>query len=149
MIYTRKKEENEDYKNCQFCKIKGSIIENSNWFVVGNRAPYDFDLALQKKSRHILLIPKHHITNLLELTKTTVKGMMELQEKILKAYKELYNSCFMFIRQNTANQSMFHLHWQIIDQDDFVKTGVPENRYLLDYDPIDIELKNKLRELSK
>ncbi|MBN1298094.1 MAG: histidine triad nucleotide-binding protein [Actinobacteria bacterium] len=108
-------------KDCLFCKIinkeiKSDIIyENENVVVFKDINP--------QAPVHLLLVPKQHISSIVQIDKLACDQICELVKSISKIAKELgLDSSGFRVVTNTgtsAGQSVDHLHFHIMGKRDF------------------------------
>jgi histidine triad (HIT) family protein len=66
---------------------------------------------------HVMVIPKHHATNMLDIDTNELKLLVEsTQEVARRVVKEFKPTGFNLMMANgtDAHQSVFHLHWHIV-----------------------------------
>lgn len=100
--------------DCIFCKIaKGEVpcykvYEDDNYLAFLDVQPFT--------KGHILVLPKVHYANILEIPEEVLCGLMSVTKKVsIKIDKELHPSG-IFINQNNgkkAGQSIMHFHMHI------------------------------------
>ena len=102
-------------KDCLFCKIiKGEIpsrkiFESNNTFAFLDIAP--------KREGHVVLIPKIHYYNLLDIPEEEIKPFFQDLKKVASIVKEKMNAEGFNIIQNNfpaAGQVVPHFHYHII-----------------------------------
>ena len=115
--------------DCVFCSIASgstekelTIYENEHVFV---------QISLHQKPRnrgHVLVIPKIHVTNLLESPSTLDAHIFGALRISSRAIKKAFSADGIQVRQNNgraAGQDVFHLHFHVIPRfhgDSFDKT---------------------------
>ena len=101
--------------NCIFCKIANGEI-SSNVVYEDNDFIAILDLSPATKG-HVLLIPKKHAANLLELPDDVASKVLPVAKKIVNAQKEVlgFNN-FNLIQNNgrIAGQTVDHYHLHLI-----------------------------------
>ena len=101
--------------NCIFCKIangeiKSNVVYEDNDFIA------ILDLSPATKG-HVLLIPKTHAANLLELTDDVASKVLPTAKKIISAQKEVLGFTNYNLIQNNgriAGQTVDHYHLHLI-----------------------------------
>lgn len=101
--------------NCIFCKIangeiKSNVVYEDNDFIA------ILDLSPATKG-HILLIPKTHAANLLELPDAVASKVLPVAKKIINAQKEVLGFTNYNLIQNNgriAGQTVDHYHLHLI-----------------------------------
>ena len=105
--------------NCIFCKIINKeipaklVYEDDEFFAM-------LDIAPATKG-HVLVLPKEHATNMLELSDEKLSRILIVAKKIVNAMKQVYNFTDFNIIQNNgeiAGQSVGHYHLHIIPRYD-------------------------------
>ena len=102
-------------ENCIFCKIANGEIP-ANVVYEDNDFIAILDLSPATKG-HILLIPKQHASNLLELPDDIASKVLPVAKKIVNAQKEVLSfSNFNLIQNNgrIAGQTVEHFHLHLI-----------------------------------
>ena len=104
-----------EMKNCVFCKIISGEFSSRKIF------EDEFTMAFLDISKdvdgHILVVPKKHVTNILDCDKETLSRVMETVKKVSN---HLIDNCgydgvnLLNANDETAGQSVFHLHIHII-----------------------------------
>jgi len=101
--------------DCIFCKIaKGEIPCNKVYEDETVLAFYDLNPAAKV---HVLVIPKEHIANILEINEDNSKVVAHIFEVIGKLAKELKLERGFRVVSNCneyAGQSVFHLHFHLL-----------------------------------
>jgi bis(5'-adenosyl)-triphosphatase len=98
--------------NCPFCatEIKNSVFsESENFLAIYNVAPI--------LPGHTLVVPKKHITSMLDLPDTGLSEMMLFAKKVTHILLEVFNSdSFNWSVQDNsaAGQTVSHLHLHIV-----------------------------------
>lgn len=101
--------------NCIFCKIANGEIP-SNVVYEDNDFIAILDLSPATKG-HVLLIPKKHAANLLELPDETAAKVLPVAKKIINAQKEVLGFTNFNLIQNNgriAGQTVNHYHLHLI-----------------------------------
>jgi histidine triad (HIT) family protein len=101
-------------ENCIFCKIvKGEIPGE---IVYEDEAILAFEDINPVAPVHILVIPKAHIENILELDEKNVEviASIHLGVKKIAAHKGLEQFRFITNCGEDAGQTVFHLHYHMI-----------------------------------
>ena len=102
-------------EDCLFCKIVAGeipsykIYEDEKFLAFLDTNPVN--------KGHILVIPKEHSKNILEMEDTPIKEMAVITKKLAKYIKEKLNADGINIISNintTAGQVIFHTHTHII-----------------------------------
>lgn len=96
-------------QECPFCRPERErILENSTAFLTYSLAPYHQD--------HLLILPKRHIEELLEITEQELKDIDDLQKRALNILSKLGYENFSVLVRNGENsgRSVAHLHYNII-----------------------------------
>jgi histidine triad (HIT) family protein len=102
-------------EHCVFC----GIAQNRTTKVI---AQNDLAIVIEdinpRSQKHFLVIPRHHIVNLKEITdseesKNVIKAMLELVATISQEYGNESDHGFTFISNNgpNAHQTVMHMHW--------------------------------------
>ncbi len=122
-----KEKEEKQNKDCIFCKIaRGEIkvekiLETENFFAIKDLHP--------KTRGHVLVIPKKHFLNLLDLPSSLYGEMLETAKEIaLNLMKQENSEGFNLIMNNfeVAGQKVMHAHLHILPRyDDNVEMGLP------------------------
>lgn len=102
-------------ENCIFCKIANGEIP-ANVVYEDNDFIAILDLSPATKG-HILLIPKQHASNLLELPDDIASKVLPVAKKIVNAQKEVLSfNNFNLIQNNgrIAGQTVEHFHLHLI-----------------------------------
>lgn len=102
-------------ENCIFCKIiKGDI---PSYKIYEDNFTYAFMDIANDVDGHILVIPKKHVTNVLDCDSTTLHHVLDTVKLIsnLLVDKCGYDGVNILNANNEcAGQSVFHLHFHII-----------------------------------
>ncbi len=97
---------------CPFChELKKDIItENETAFLTYALAPYH--------KHHLLIIPKRHVSPILDLTEREVADLYELEKKgITLIHKIGYHDLTVLLREGKkSGKSVDHLHYHIIPE---------------------------------
>lgn len=102
---------NKDHK-CPFCNYhkdgKYILHEGNTCVVVANRYPYLYG--------HLLVFPKRHITDIVELNKDEDKDMMLLIKRAIKQLKLAFNPDGFDVGYQTqfGGGSIEHVHFHIV-----------------------------------
>jgi ATP adenylyltransferase len=96
---------------CPFCspaRDNSIIIENTTAYLTYALAPYHPD--------HLLVIPKRHITNILDVTTAEENDIYALIQKALTALnRENYKDISVLVRDgDNTMKTVSHLHYNII-----------------------------------
>lgn len=101
--------------NCIFCKIaKGEIPSNKVYEDDKVLAFYDLNPAAKV---HVLVIPKAHIANVMDITEENSDVVAHIFEVIAKLAKELGMERGFRVVSNCnefGGQSVFHLHFHLM-----------------------------------
>ncbi len=102
---------------CPFDKPKADdvIFQNSSVYVTYALAPYHRD--------HLLVVPKRHVIDILELTKKELNDVDTMLDKLWMLYKKKFkyrNVAFLIREGKGSGASLAHLHYHIIPE---VKIG--------------------------
>ena len=118
--------------SCIFCKIAAGEIPSSTLY-----EDEDFrvilDIAPAAKG-HAILLPKKHMSNLLEADEETLAKALPVVKKVSAALCKALNCDGINILQNNgeaAGQTVFHLHIHMIPRykNDTVKIGWAQGNY--------------------
>lgn len=106
--------------NCVFCKILNKEIPS--YKIYEDEFTYAFLDISKDVFGHTLVIPKKHVTNILDADETTLENVIKTIKKVSKHYTQ--NCGFegvniMNANHESAGQTVFHLHFHIIPR----KTG--------------------------
>ena|GEM_PF-2047625 len=94
-------------KKCPFCEPTEEIIEESDLFIVlPNKFPYP------RTENHILVCPKRHIKDWMELTTEELVEMRNIMSKYMKDDYTLLGREFA----HNKDSSVHHLHVHLIKQ---------------------------------
>lgn len=96
---------------CVFCDLKEKYVvaEDSGLVLTINLFPYI--------DGHLLVIPKRHIENYLDLSENEIMAYHRLAKKGLKLLREALNidSVWFLLREGEqTGKTVKHLHWQIM-----------------------------------
>jgi len=99
---------------CVFCDLKEKYIvaEDSGLVLTANLFPY--------ADGHLLVIPKRHTENYLNLTQKEIVVAHRLTRKALDLLRKVLDieSVWLLLREgNKTGKTVKHLHWQIIPFD--------------------------------
>ena len=99
---------------CIFCKIVNGEIPS--YKIYENESVYAFLDIAKDVDGHTLVIPKKHVTNVLDADAETLKQVMEGIKVVTDHYISLgYDGVnIMNASGEAAEQSVFHLHFHII-----------------------------------
>ncbi len=101
--------------NCIFCKILADEIPST---VVYEDDLFRAILDVNPAARgHVIILPKKHADDLMELPDEEASGIMIVARKIAAAVKKAYQCDGVNILQNNgraAGQTVFHLHVHVI-----------------------------------
>lgn len=101
--------------NCLFCKIVANeipsekVFENDNFLAFLDINPVN--------PGHTLLIPKHHVSNFLEMESQSIEGFFATLQNLSRKVKDATAADGINIMNNNeeaAGQEVFHLHFHII-----------------------------------
>ena len=106
--------------NCVFCKILNKEIPS--YKIYEDEFTYAFLDISKDVFGHTLVIPKKHVTNILDADEKTLENVIKTVKKVSKHYTQ--NCGFegvniMNANHESAGQTVFHLHFHIIPR----KTG--------------------------
>ena len=104
--YMYNKDDKDWYSNsCPFCEIKEEIREETDLFIVlPNIYPYP------RTEDHLLVCPKRHIKDWMEMTDEELINMRDLLSKYMKQDYTLLGREFV----NNKDASVHHLHMHLI-----------------------------------
>jgi diadenosine tetraphosphate (Ap4A) HIT family hydrolase len=96
---------------CVFCDLKKKYIvaENSGVVLTVNLFPYI--------NGHLLVIPRRHVENYLELTQKEIIACQRLMKKGLKLLRDILqiDDVWLLLRDGQqGGKTVKHLHWQIL-----------------------------------
>lgn len=96
---------------CVFCDLKKKYIvaENSGVVLTVNLFPYI--------KGHLLIIPRRHVENYLELTQKEIIACQRLMKKGLKLLRDVLqiNDVWLLLRDGQqVGKTVKHLHWQVL-----------------------------------
>lgn len=94
---------------CPFCKPeREKVLENSTAFLTYSIAPYHQD--------HLLVVPKRHFEELLEITDQELRDIDSLQKQALDLLSKLgYENISILVRNGkNSGKSIAHIHYNII-----------------------------------
>ena len=130
--------------DCIFCKIiKGDI---PSYKIYEDEFVYAFlDIAKDVKG-HTLVIPKKHVTNILDCDEQTLHHLISATKKICNHYVDDCGFSGVNILNNSgidANQSVMHLHFHILPrkENDGIKVYSLVDRMGSDFKEISEKLK--------
>ncbi len=105
--------------NCIFCKLANGVFDT---ITVYEDADFRAIMDIAPAARgHILLLPKEHMADLLEMDENVSQKALAVLQKIAKALKETMKCDGINLIQNTgtaAGQTVFHLHFHLIPRFD-------------------------------
>lgn len=98
-------------KKCVFCDLKEKYIiaEDLGLVLTANLFPYT--------DGHLLVIPRRHVENYLDLTQKEILAYHRLAKKSLKLLREVLgiDSVWLLLREGKqTGKTVAHLHWQIM-----------------------------------
>lgn len=96
-------------------KPEDIIIENGSIYVTYALAPYHRD--------HLLVVPKRHVVEILDMTKKELKDTDAMLDKLWALYRKKFkyhNVSFLLREGKGSGASLSHLHYHIIPE---VKIG--------------------------
>lgn len=112
--------------DCIFCKIANGIIPSATVYEDDDfRAIMDISPAAKG---HVLILPKKHCANLLEIDPEVASKALFVASKIANAQKKALNADGINLLQNNGEaawQSVFHLHIHLIPRYDNDGIAVP------------------------
>ena len=108
------------HENCVFCKILNKEIPS--YKIYEDEFTYSFLDISKDVFGHTLVIPKKHVTNILDADEKTLENVIKTVKKVSNHYTQ--NCGFEGVNIMNANhessgQTVFHLHFHIIPR----KTG--------------------------
>ena len=108
-------------EDCLFCKIIRKEIDSDIVYETDNVLVFK-DIN-PKAPVHFLMVPKEHISSIMEIKKldcSIIKEMMEIVAKIAKSF-ELDKNGFRLVTNtgSSAGQSVNHLHFHIMGKRKF------------------------------
>ena len=100
--------------DCIFCKIISGEIPSKK--VYEDETVYAFEDIAPVAPVHILVVPKMHIANALEITEENSSVIAHIYEVIGKIAREKGIESFRVVNNcgEDAGQTVFHLHFHII-----------------------------------
>ena len=102
-------------ESCIFCKIANGEIPSSTIYE-DDMFRVILDLSPAAKG-HALILPKHHMANILDIEPEVAEKVFVLASRIAKAMKKVLKCDGINIVQNNgeiAGQTVFHFHMHII-----------------------------------
>jgi diadenosine tetraphosphate (Ap4A) HIT family hydrolase len=108
----RKNYHNKRNENCPFCNFKNKkllVYEGNTAYIVANKFPYSYG--------HLLVIPKRHITDIVDLNKDEDKDMMLLMKRSVKFLEKAIKCKGFNIGLNQgeySSHSQDHLHFHVV-----------------------------------
>lgn len=99
-------------KKCPFCNINNKkellVYEGNTCYILANKYPYLYG--------HLLIIPKRHIKDILELNKDEDKDMMLLTKKAIKMLSETFKPDGFDVGYQTSfgGGSIDHMHFHVV-----------------------------------
>ncbi len=106
-------------EDCIFCKLANGVFDTVTVY-----EDEDFraimDIAPAAKG-HVLLLPKEHMADLLEMDENVANKALPILQKIANAMKEEFRCDGINMLQNNgkaAGQTVFHLHFHLIPRYD-------------------------------
>lgn len=113
-------------EDCIFCKIANGIIPSATVYEDDDfKAILDISPAAKG---HVLILPKKHCANLLEIDPEVASKALLVASKIANAQKKALNADGINLLQNSGEaawQSVFHLHIHLIPRYDNDGITVP------------------------
>ncbi|MBW2999701.1 HIT family protein [Candidatus Woesearchaeota archaeon] len=100
-------------KKCFFCQIQ----EEGTKFIAENKGFYSIYDEKPVSQGDALVVPKRHVSSILELKDEEILGMHECIKKTRKIIKKRFNPDGYNMGVNegeAADQTMFHFHFHII-----------------------------------
>ncbi|MBS3141517.1 HIT family protein [Candidatus Woesearchaeota archaeon] len=133
--------------DCIFCKIANKEIPSLIVYEDTKTMAF-LDISPINKG-HVLVIPKKHFVNLLDVDKEYLNAVMQTSQKVTKAVKEAVNADGLNVSINNfkeAGQAVFHLHVHIIPRfkNDGLKTWERSKEKNWDDNEVVKEIKSKL-----
>ena len=104
--------------DCVFCRIASGSTEPE--LTVHEDKHVFVQISLHQKPRnrgHVLVIPKHHVTNLFESPSILDAPLLATLRRASIAVKKAFSADGVQVRQNNgaaAGQDVFHLHFHVI-----------------------------------
>lgn len=105
------KAENE---NCLFCRIVAGEVPSTK--VYEDDLVYAFNDIHPKAKVHVLIVPKHHYTNVVELERKEPKTLLHMIEVAQKIASDKADGSFrlIFNTGKNAGQSVLHAHAHVL-----------------------------------
>lgn len=103
---------NKKDNKCPFCNYHNKqdllVYEGNTGYILANKYPYLYG--------HLLIIPKRHITDILELNKDEDKDMMLLIKKAIKMLTETFHPDGFDVGYQTmfGGGSVDHMHFHVV-----------------------------------
>ena len=103
---------NRKDNKCPFCNYHNKqdllVYEGNTAYILANKYPYLYG--------HLLIIPKRHITDILDLNKDEDKDMMLLIKKAIKLLRETFNPKGFDIGYQSiyGGASIEHIHFHVV-----------------------------------
>lgn len=119
-------------EDCIFCKLANGVFSTNTVYEDGDfRAIMDASPAAKG---HVIILPKEHAANVLELSDNLVSKGFVVAKKIAKAVKEVTGCDGVNILQNNgeaAGQTVFHFHIHVIPRfnDDNISITWKQNQF--------------------
>ncbi len=101
--------------SCVFCKILNQEIPS--YKIYEDEYTYAFLDIAQDIDGHTLVIPKKHVSNILDCDEETLNHVMNTVKKVCQHYVDDlgFDGCNILNANNAAaEQSVFHLHFHIL-----------------------------------
>lgn len=140
MIYT---EYLKTLDTCSFCDYtQEKFLENEHAYLTFSIAPYHPD--------HLLVVPKKHVEQILDLDKTVMDSVQELQRKGVEILKKLgHTNLSLLVKEgDVSEKSVAHIHFHIIP-DVILETSdhLGAERRVVTQDEIDV-LTTRIKQLA-
>lgn len=119
-------------EDCIFCKLANGVFSTNTVYEDDDfRAIMDASPAAKG---HVIILPKEHAANVLELSDNLVSKGFVVAKKIAKAVKEVTGCDGVNILQNNgkaAGQTVFHFHIHVIPRfnDDNISITWKQNQF--------------------
>lgn len=107
-------ENTEKHDDCLFCKIVAGEIPSTKEYE--DDSVYAFDDINPKAKVHVLIVPKHHFDNVVDLERHEPKTLLHMIEVAQKITDEKADGTFrlIFNTGKNAGQSVLHAHAHVL-----------------------------------